>query len=522
MSAAKDAAHVLIVDDAESNRYVLSTWLRRAGYGVTEARTGDEALRVLDANSVDLAVLDVNLPDMSGYAVCERIKSDPRTAPIPVLHVSSVATQAADRSEGLRRGAEGFLTEPVEREVFIATVEALLRAAAAQQTAARLAGQLRKLNEASFAMNSAPSLHHLLMTIAAQATSLFEAPSAVAIVADRNPIAVVCAPERHPSLVPSTEHGIDELVRLATAQNCIPGPAAGALFPFAAPDSLLAAPITGFSERAGVLLVGAPEFAQVGDESAALLSQFARSAGTALRNMRSYDIERGIALMLQRNLLPDAVPEIDGLEIVTRYAASATHAEVGGDFYEMFALGRNRFAIAVGDVAGHSLEAATIMAQLRTAIRCYAMEGHTPSGVLQRLNELLVRFHPHCTATVCYAIYDAGSGQCELANAGHLPPVLRRGRSAEFLPMGGLLLGAHDQPPVQNTYAFELAHGDTLLFYTDGLIETPGESLDLGLERLALTVERYDQLDEMCDRLLEERGEELLDDLAMVAIRRTA
>src|ERR1700742_4832851 len=97
------AANLLLVDDDEAKRYILGTWLRRAGYAVTEVGTGHEALSRVGA--ADLVVLDVTLPDMSGFEVCRRIKGDSRTAAIPVIQVSATAINVADRAHGLTQGA---------------------------------------------------------------------------------------------------------------------------------------------------------------------------------------------------------------------------------------------------------------------------------------------------------------------------------------------------------------------------------------------------------------------------------
>ena len=101
---------LLLVDDDEAKRYLLATWLRRAGHTVTEAGTGREALE--QAATAELVLLDVNLPDMSGFEVCRRIKSDPRTAAIPVIQVSATAVEVADRAHGLTQGADAYLIEP--------------------------------------------------------------------------------------------------------------------------------------------------------------------------------------------------------------------------------------------------------------------------------------------------------------------------------------------------------------------------------------------------------------------------
>jgi PAS domain S-box-containing protein len=124
--ADRPAASVLIVDDTAASRYAVSRTLRKAGYAVEEASTGGEALR-LAAAGPDLVILDVNLPDMSGYEVCQRIKADPVTASIPVLHLSSSFVHSENRSEGLESGADGYLVYPLEPRELLANVEAMLR-----------------------------------------------------------------------------------------------------------------------------------------------------------------------------------------------------------------------------------------------------------------------------------------------------------------------------------------------------------------------------------------------------------
>ncbi|HEY0995125.1 MAG TPA: ATP-binding protein [Gemmatimonadaceae bacterium] len=117
---------VLVVDDTEGNRYAVSRMLRSAGMDVIEAESGMDALeRVREAPA--LVVLDINLPDITGYEVCRRIKSDDATASIPVLHLSASYVAAADRAYGLELGADAYLTHPVEPAVLVATVRALLR-----------------------------------------------------------------------------------------------------------------------------------------------------------------------------------------------------------------------------------------------------------------------------------------------------------------------------------------------------------------------------------------------------------
>ena len=130
----KPKATVLVVDDTEASRYAVCRVLRQGNFDVREAATGEEALR-LAAEGVDLIILDVNLPDVSGYEVCRRLKASPGTASIPILQLSAVFLRSEDRAEGLEGGADGYLTYPLEPRELIATVRALLRVRQAEHTA---------------------------------------------------------------------------------------------------------------------------------------------------------------------------------------------------------------------------------------------------------------------------------------------------------------------------------------------------------------------------------------------------
>ena len=135
-----DAPVVLVVDDTEGNRYAVTRILRGAGMRVLEAGNGRDALR-LAADRPDLVVLDVHLPDMSGFEVSARLRADPVTAHIPVMHVSASVTGTAERARGLEIGADAYLTHPVEPAMLVATARALLRARAAEQRARQVAGE---------------------------------------------------------------------------------------------------------------------------------------------------------------------------------------------------------------------------------------------------------------------------------------------------------------------------------------------------------------------------------------------
>ena len=158
---------LLLVDDDEAKRYVLSTWLRRAGHTVMEVGTGREALAV--AATADLVLLDVNLPDMSGFDVCRQIKTDPRTAAIPVIQVSATAVEVADRAHGLTQGADAYLVEPTEPEELLATVTAVLRYYRARTRAERTAAMLAALASTTLDINAAETFDGLAAVAAADA-----------------------------------------------------------------------------------------------------------------------------------------------------------------------------------------------------------------------------------------------------------------------------------------------------------------------------------------------------------------
>ena len=165
------AGSVLLVDDDEAKRYVMATWLRRAGHTVTEVGTGAEALA--SAGLAELILLDVNLPDMSGFDVCRTIKGDARTAAIPVIQVSATAVAVTDRARGLTQGADAYLIDPSEPEELLATVTAMLRYSRARQRAERTAALLSVLASVNMDINAAETFGGLARAATAGAARVF-------------------------------------------------------------------------------------------------------------------------------------------------------------------------------------------------------------------------------------------------------------------------------------------------------------------------------------------------------------
>jgi len=214
--------------------------------------------------------------------------------------------------------------------------------------------------------------------------------------------------------------------------------------------------------------------------------EFASRAAIFLDNARRYSRERATALTLQRSLLPTGLSAPCSVEVRHRYLPGSQLIEVGGDWYESIALPGARVALVVGDVAGHGVRAAVTMGRLRTAIQTLSMLELPPAESLQQLNELMRIMgarEPHF-ATCAYAVYDAVQGTCEVASAGHLPPLLARPNGeSQFLDVSPAPPLGVGEGLIQSR-TFEIEDGSLLVLYTDGLVESRGRDIDDGLNRL--------------------------------------
>jgi serine phosphatase RsbU (regulator of sigma subunit) len=256
-----------------------------------------------------------------------------------------------------------------------------------------------------------------------------------------------------------------------------------------------------------------------GDEEFQVMRHLVQIVALAVDALRSYAEEHTIALTLQRSMLPATLPEVPGLAIAFRYVPASDQAEVGGDFYEALRW-RDKILTAIGDVQGHSLHAATVMGELRHALRAFATEGHPPLAITGLVNEVLAGYHPGIIATLCLALLDPASGELEIVNCGHIPPLLVDGRNAAYVGEGGLLLGVPMHAPhVEKTL---LPSEGTLLLMTDGLVEDRGVFLDVNLEKLRVAAQEAGGADveAFVNHLMAIFGPRE-DDVAMIALRRT-
>ena len=285
--------------------------------------------------------------------------------------------------------------------------------------------------------------------------------------------------------------------------------------------SLMASPLVVKGRVAGLVEVGSTGARRFTLEDESLLMLMADRAGLAIEHARAYERELSNVEMLQRSLLPERLPDIKGIQVSAIYMPGG--ADVGGDWYDAIPLDGGTVGVAMGDVVGHGIGAASLMGQLRHAMRAYAIEGHSPAGVLDRLAKLVRGLDGGQMATLLYLVMEPGDGTVRFANAGHVPPlVIGPEGDAHYLESAhNPPLGVFESPEHIET-TMELTPGSTIVLYTDGLVEERGVSIDQGLEALRLAASQDAcHPDELCGRLVESMLaiHPANDDIAVLALR---
>jgi serine phosphatase RsbU (regulator of sigma subunit) len=229
-----------------------------------------------------------------------------------------------------------------------------------------------------------------------------------------------------------------------------------------------------------------------------------------------------LALQLQQAIMPPAPAPIDasGLRVAVRYRPAEKEHLVGGDWYDVVVLPSKQVLLAVGDIAGHGIDAATGMVVLRNALRGLATTGAGPGQLMGWLNTVAHHLTEHVTATAVCGLYDAETGVLCWARAGHPPPVLIRDGEAASLPLPrGILLGAIAETTYEE-HRLTLTSGDRLLMYTDGLVERRGISVERSLEQLLATAGGpLPGLDEQLDLLLTHSRSDTDDDTCLIGVQ---
>jgi PAS domain S-box-containing protein len=288
-------------------------------------------------------------------------------------------------------------------------------------------------------------------------------------------------------------------------------------------SSMVGVPLIAHDEVIGVIEIGTRKPRRLGPEDVDLLRLTADRVALAVDHARAFRREHRIAETLQRSLLPQTLPALPGVALGARYLPAASEAEVGGDWYDAIALTGGRALLVLGDVSGKGLAAASTLGALRNAIRAYALEGHGPAEIAERLNEFVLadpgREH---MATLVLAMFDPVGGELSWVNAGHPSPLILSANGQAELLEGGRSVPLGVLPfPGYAVATTTLEPGGALVLYTDGLIERRGEHLDDGM-KLLLRAAAHGPLDPdaLCDRLLAAAAPTgaTSDDIALLAL----
>jgi|GEM_PF-2418185 len=257
--------------------------------------------------------------------------------------------------------------------------------------------------------------------------------------------------------------------------------------------------------------------------SGALAREIAARAAVAIDNALLYDRERHVSHTLQLGLLGGELPDLPGMAIAAAYHPGTVLLEVGGDWYDAFPLPGGGLGLVVGDVVGHGLEAALAMGQLRGAVRALAA-AHGPAALLAQLDEVVATMAGADMTTIAYVAIDPATGAMRYACAGHPPPLLVAADGAPRLLWEGRSAPLGAAPPGSRTETGDvLGDGETLVLYTDGLVERRRATIDAGLARLMLAADRGPRVpralvDHLCRVMLE--GDRQDDDVCVLALRR--
>ena len=486
--AREDRPRVLVVDDNADMRDYVAGLLADA-YSVRTASDGVHALERVRADPPDLVITDVMMPRLGGFGLLSALHADPATLHIPVLMLSARAGEEGV-IEGLEAGADDYLIKPFSARELLARVRSNLELDRARRTrdqlelSQRMQNQAERLSEVGsweidlvtgLVRGSDQLLRMLRMTRSDFATLHYSE---------------VLARRVHPEDLES----VREMLARAIAERR----------PFE--DELRIVHDDGslvWMRVRGEVVIGEPVGGEDGGEPLMLRgfiqditrrreAEQAIAAAAAARE--AAEREHKIADALQRSLLPAERFESEHLEVATYYQAGVEGTRVGGDWYDAIALGAGRTALVVGDVAGRGVRAASLMGQLRAAVRAYARLDLPPAEVLELLDAIVFELGGEQLVTCIYGVYDPAAGELLYANAGHLPPLLAvPGSEAAQLPAATVvrLPGATGPPlgvgggALYDEHRVALPEGAIIALYTDGLVERRDRDLDAGIDRLA-------------------------------------
>ncbi|MEV7602896.1 SpoIIE family protein phosphatase [Kitasatospora sp. NPDC089797] len=294
------------------------------------------------------------------------------------------------------------------------------------------------------------------------------------------------------------------------------------LAPVVSGRSMLVVPLSARGTVLGILkLLRLPDRAPFDESDAATLKELAVRAALSLDNARLHRAEARVATTLQRSMIPTRPPQIPGVQIAHRYLPGDPKAEVGGDWFDAIQLPGSRVALVVGDVMGHGIHSAAAMGRFRTAMQTLAALDLPPGQLLRHLDNLAQKLGDDHLATCLYAVYDPINRTCELASAGHVPPVLvHPDGTGELLEIpAGAPIGVGGVPFVAKT--IDVSDGSMLVLCTDGLVEVRGGDIGAGLAALCGNlIDPQQSPEQACDEVLRRlHSDDRKDDVALLVAR---
>jgi serine phosphatase RsbU (regulator of sigma subunit)/DNA-binding response OmpR family regulator/anti-sigma regulatory factor (Ser/Thr protein kinase) len=551
-----DSIGILLVDDHRENLIALHAVLEPLGVRLLCAESGEQALRALLREEISVILLDVRMAGLDGVETARLIRARSRTRHIPIIFLTAQASDVAEIALAYQSGAVDYVIKPFDPDILRAKVSVFIelhreRAERVRQSQARSRAEAMARAAQTLQSLSDTALSHLevdglVPELLERTTKLFAADSGLVLMeSDAGPGLRAVAHAGLP--LPGAGAGVvvpgqDVLGRIAAEHRgallagreleaaLIRAPDSGGIPESGRPGGsslaeLLAVPMVTGGELAGLVLLGSHTVGHFSRADLELLTLAADRMALAILHAQRFAEGRELVETLQRSLLPESLPHHPQLEIAARYLPSGLSQRIGGDWYDALEIDGDRTAVMIGDIVGHGTRAATKMSELRNALRAYAAEGHGPVEALALLDRLVQRtVGPQMIGTALFLLIDVRERTLTIARAGHPPPAIRRrGGEVKFLEAESVLpVGIEtDVPTVAAVHP--IAPGETVLLYTDGLVERRRESISVGLGRLhdALQSAPLDA-EALCDHVLARmvgHDESTSDDIALVALK---
>jgi CheY-like chemotaxis protein len=502
---------VLIVDDRPANRIALRGILEPLEFPVVEAASGEEALRHLLDRDVALVLLDVDMPDMDGFQTAEFMRRHPRTRQIPIIFLTAFDDLLDRAHEGYAFGAVDYIAKPFDPEMLRSKVRFFLelhqKTALLERQTRQLETSIEQLRLSRSALADAQRIANLgnfeydprtgRVRGSRQLHDIFGEPPDAPL-----PPATDLFERLH--LRPDGQSG-ELLIRSATRANFD-----GQL---TRRDGTTREVVVHVEPRSDTLtIVGTIQ--DITEH---------RDAQRALdETTRALERERELVHVFHQTVVAPLI-EPSSLFDVSYCYRPADAAVVGGDWYDVLPLADGHVLMVIGDVGGHGLSAASVMSEIRTALREASISEVHPRRLIERVDRYMATFRSATFATMLLVRFDQDSGECVIASAGHLPAVeFGAGGEPEvrWAPSGPPLGAAMIE---RKESMFVLGPGRSLALYTDGLVERRGELIDDGISRLRACVATLDgeesslaeaAVHQMC------RDTGLTDDVAMLVVSR--